>query len=188
MSERERPVRESPVLKEDKLVDTTRPDAPAAPAPTGASDGQRPDQQPGGGGGYGGPRPGGYGGPRPGGYGSGGGGGYGGGGGGGYGGPRTGGGGRPSGPGGRPAGRRPKSKDRFVPRRKVCGFCAEKLPYIDYKDVGRLRRYLSERGKIEPRRKTGTCARHQRALTVALKRARHVARSEERRVGKACRS
>jgi small subunit ribosomal protein S18 len=71
--------------------------------------------------------------------------------------------------------RRPRSKDRFVPRRKVCGFCAEKLPYIDYKDVNRLRRYLSERGKIEPRRKTGTCARHQRALTVALKRARHVA-------------
>jgi len=153
-------------------VDTTRPDAPAAPAPSGAADGQRPEQQPGGGGGYGGPRPGGYGGPRPGGYG-GGGGGYGGG--GGFGGPRPGGGGRPGGPGGRPAGRRPKSKDRFVPRRKVCGFCAEKLPYIDYKDVGRLRRYLSERGKIEPRRKTGTCARHQRALTVALKRARHIA-------------
>jgi small subunit ribosomal protein S18 len=71
--------------------------------------------------------------------------------------------------------RRPRSKERFVPRRKVCGFCAEKLPYIDYKDVNRLRRYLSERGKIEQRRKTGTCARHQRALTVALKRARHVA-------------
>ena len=80
-----------------------------------------------------------------------------------------------SGPGGPPRPRRPRSKDRFVPRRKVCGFCAEKLPHIDYKDVGRLRRYLSERGKIEPRRKTGTCARHQRALTVALKRARHVA-------------
>lgn len=82
----------------------------------------------------------------------------------------------PSGPGGRPTGpRRPRSKDRFVPRRKVCGFCVEKLPYIDYKDVPRLRRYLSDRGKIEPRRKTGTCARHQRALTVALKRARHLA-------------
>src|SRR6478672_2784090 len=94
---------------------------------------------------------------------------------GGFGGPRPGGGGGRSGPGGRPGGRRPKSKDRYVPRRKVCGFCAEKLPYIDYKDVNRLRRYLSERGKIEPRRKTGTCARHQRALTVALKRARHVA-------------
>src|ERR687883_1321607 len=80
----------------------------------------------------------------------------------------------PGGPGGmRP--RRPRGKARLVPRRKVCGFCAEKLPYIDYKDVGRLRRYLSERGKIEPRRKTGTCARHQRALTIAIKRGRHVA-------------
>jgi small subunit ribosomal protein S18 len=97
-------------------------------------------------------------------------GGYSGGGGGGYGG----GAGGHGGPGG-PRGRRPKGKDRFIPRRKVCGFCAEKLPYIDYKDVGRLRRYLSERAKIEPRRKTGTCARHQRALTTALKRARHVA-------------
>ncbi len=88
--------------------------------------------------------------------------------------PAYGGGGGGGGGGGmRP--RRPRSKDRFVPRRKVCGFCAEKLPYIDYKDVNRLRRYLSERGKIEPRRKTGTCARHQRALTVALKRARQVA-------------
>jgi small subunit ribosomal protein S18 len=108
----------------------------------------------------------------PGGYG---GGGYGGG--GGYRGPGGGGGGGfRSGP--RPAGggaRRGRSKDRYVPRRKVCNFCSEKLPFIDYKDVGRLRRYLSERGKIEPRRKTGTCARHQRALTVALKRARHIA-------------
>jgi len=109
--------------------------------------------------------------------GGGGGGGYsgGGGGGGGYSGGGGGySGGGAGGPGG-PRGRRPKGKDRFIPRRKVCGFCAEKLPYIDYKDVGRLRRYLSERAKIEPRRKTGTCARHQRALTTALKRARHVA-------------
>jgi small subunit ribosomal protein S18 len=86
-----------------------------------------------------------------------------------------GGGGGGGGPQGGMRPRRPRSKERFIPRRKVCGFCAEKLPYIDYKDVNRLRRYLSERGKIEPRRKTGTCARHQRALTVALKRARHVA-------------
>jgi small subunit ribosomal protein S18 len=62
-----------------------------------------------------------------------------------------------------------------MPRRKVCSFCADKIPVIDYKDAGRLRRYLSERGKIEPRRKTGTCARHQRALATAIKRARHVA-------------
>jgi small subunit ribosomal protein S18 len=60
-------------------------------------------------------------------------------------------------------------------RRKVCVFCADKAAQIDYKEVNRLRRYLSERAKIEPRRKTGTCAMHQRELTVALKRARHVA-------------
>jgi small subunit ribosomal protein S18 len=64
---------------------------------------------------------------------------------------------------------------RYVPRRKVCAFCVDNVQYIDYKDVGRLRRYLSERAKIEPRRKTGTCARHQRALSVAIKRARHMA-------------
>src|SRR6188508_364764 len=60
-------------------------------------------------------------------------------------------------------------------RRKVCSFCADKTVSIDYKEVNRLRRYLSERAKIEPRRKTGTCAAHQRELSVALKRARHVA-------------
>ena len=60
-------------------------------------------------------------------------------------------------------------------RRKVCAFCADKTVQIDYKEVNRLRRYLSERAKIEPRRKTGTCARHQRALTMAIKRARFVA-------------
>src|SRR4026207_11259 len=60
-------------------------------------------------------------------------------------------------------------------RRKVCNFCVDKAEAIDYKEVNRLRRYLSERAKIEPRRKTGTCARHQRMLTVALERARPVA-------------
>ena len=60
-------------------------------------------------------------------------------------------------------------------RKKVCAFCADKVEYIDYKDVARLRRYLSERAKIVPRRVTGTCARHQRELTVAIKRARHIA-------------
>jgi small subunit ribosomal protein S18 len=60
-------------------------------------------------------------------------------------------------------------------RRKVCAFCVERVQYIDYKEVSRLRRYLSERAKILPRRVTGTCARHQRSLTVALKRARHIA-------------
>lgn len=59
-------------------------------------------------------------------------------------------------------------------RKKVCSFCVDKLTEIDYKDVPRLRRYLSERAKIVPRRVTGTCARHQRQLTVAIKRARHL--------------
>jgi small subunit ribosomal protein S18 len=85
-----------------------------------------------------------------------------------------GGGGRPGGGGGRPGGPR-GNRERYVPRRKVCAFCVDKMEVIDYKDVARLRRYLSERAKIEPRRKTGTCARHQRALSVALKRARHMA-------------
>ncbi|MGH7904341.1 MAG: 30S ribosomal protein S18 [Candidatus Dormibacteraceae bacterium] len=59
--------------------------------------------------------------------------------------------------------------------RKVCAFCVERIDYIDYKEVSRLRRYVSERAKILPRRVTGTCARHQRPLTVALKRARAMA-------------
>jgi small subunit ribosomal protein S18 len=73
---------------------------------------------------------------------------------------------------------RAKKRDDFYRdrrRRKVCAFCADKTVQIDYKEVNRLRRYLSERAKIEPRRKTGTCAGHQRELAVALKRARHVA-------------
>ena len=61
------------------------------------------------------------------------------------------------------------------PRRKVCAFCVDRIQEIDYKDVPRLRKYLSERAKIVPRRVTGTCARHQRQLTVAIKRARHIA-------------
>ena len=60
-------------------------------------------------------------------------------------------------------------------RRKVCSFCVDKADYIDYKDVAKLRRFISERGKILPRRVTGTCAHHQRGLTVAIKRARHLA-------------
>lgn len=60
-------------------------------------------------------------------------------------------------------------------RRKVCAFCVDKVETIDYKDIARLRRYMSERGKILPRRVTGTCARHQRALTTAIKKARQVA-------------
>src|SRR3954469_23025696 len=68
---------------------------------------------------------------------------------------------------GGPGGRRP--------RRRVCSFCVDKVQKIDYKDVGRIRRYISERGKIDPRRKSGTCAKHQRMLTAALKRARFMA-------------
>ena len=60
-------------------------------------------------------------------------------------------------------------------RKKVCAFCVDKVSEIDYKDVAKLRRYLSERGKIVPRRVTGTCARHQRQLTTAIKRARVIA-------------
>ena len=60
-------------------------------------------------------------------------------------------------------------------RKKVCNFCTDKVEVIDYKDIARLRRFLSERGKIIPRRVTGTCAHHQRQLTIAIKRARHLA-------------
>jgi small subunit ribosomal protein S18 len=61
------------------------------------------------------------------------------------------------------------------PKKKVCQFCVDKVAHIDYKDVNKLRRFTSERAKILPRRVTGTCTRHQRALTMAIKRARHVA-------------
>ena len=69
---------------------------------------------------------------------------------------------------------RPMNRGRKA-RKKVCGFCVDKVENIDYKDIARLRRYMSERGKILPRRVTGTCARHQRELTVAIKRARQLA-------------
>ena len=73
---------------------------------------------------------------------------------------------------------RSKKRDEYYRdrrRRKVCAFCSDKTVAIDYKEVNRLRRYLSERAKIEPRRKTGLCAGHQRELSVALKRASLVA-------------
>ena len=69
---------------------------------------------------------------------------------------------------------RPMNRNRRS-RKKACAFCVDKIAQIDYKDVPRLRRFLSERGKIIPRRVTGTCARHQRQLTTAIKRARHLA-------------
>jgi len=67
------------------------------------------------------------------------------------------------------------SRARYIPKRRVCVFCRDKIKDIDYKDPVRLRPYISDRGKIAPRRKTGTCARHQRLLTVSIKRARHLA-------------
>ena len=70
---------------------------------------------------------------------------------------------------------RERPRRRFVPRRKVCSFCVEKIDDINYKDVGRLRRFVSNRAKIDPGRKTGVCARHQRALSRAIKRARMLA-------------
>lgn len=60
-------------------------------------------------------------------------------------------------------------------RKKVCAFCADKVDYIDYKDTARLRKFVSERGKILPRRISGVCAKHQRQLTTAIKRSRQVA-------------
>ena len=61
------------------------------------------------------------------------------------------------------------------PRRKVCAFCVDKVTEIDYKDVAKLRKFISERAKILPRRVTGTCAKHQRQLTTAIERARVIA-------------
>ncbi len=61
------------------------------------------------------------------------------------------------------------------PRRKYCAFCKDKIDYIDYKDSNLLRRFMSDRGKIRPRRVTGTCAQHQRDLSIAIKRAREMA-------------
>ena len=87
--------------------------------------------------------------------------------------PMRGGGGRgPSRPGGRPGGR---PRGRYPPRRRVCSFCVDHIKYIDYKNVDQLRRYLSDRAKIEPRRRTGVCAKHQRPLRTAILRARHLA-------------
>jgi small subunit ribosomal protein S18 len=87
--------------------------------------------------------------------------------------------GRPSyaGGGGSSGGdRRPRREYRqSYNRRKPCQFCVDKISYIDYKDIIRLRRYLSDRARIEPRRMTGTCAKHQRRLSTAIKRARILA-------------
>ena len=86
-----------------------------------------------------------------------------------------------AGPGGpRPQGARPggpakRGKRSFVRKKKVCRFCVDKVDYIDYKKADVLASFIQERGKILPRRMTGTCARHQRWLTVAIKRAQNIA-------------
>ncbi len=72
-------------------------------------------------------------------------------------------------------GRRPGGGGRYTPRRKVSAFAVDNIQHVDYKDLARLRRHVGERGKIEPRRKMGTSAKHQRSLTVAIKRARYMA-------------
>lgn len=66
-------------------------------------------------------------------------------------------------------------QQRRFQRRKFCRFCAEKVEYIDYKDIKTLRGHLTDRGKILPRRMTGVCAKHQRSLTGSIKRARNIA-------------
>jgi small subunit ribosomal protein S18 len=72
--------------------------------------------------------------------------------------------------------RRPSNKKGFrFSRKRVCAFCADRADTVDYKDVPLLRQYITGRGKIKPRRKTGLCARHQRRLSAAVKRARHIA-------------
>ena len=82
--------------------------------------------------------------------------------------------GKKAGAGGR-AGNKEQGKRYFFRRRKVCKFCADKIDYIDYKDVKLLGPFAPERGKILPRRMFGTCAEHQRTLTLAIKRARAIA-------------
>src|SRR5437660_1348629 len=94
--------------------------------------------------------------------------------GGGHGGPRREGGPGGGGPGGGPGGR-PRGKRQYFRKKKVCKFCVEKMDFIDYKRADILSQFVQERGKILPRRMTGVCARHQRWLGVAIKRARNIA-------------
>ena len=70
---------------------------------------------------------------------------------------------------------RPRSGTRYAPSRKVCSFCVTKKEAVDYKDAEKLRTFISDRKKIVPRHRTGTCAKHQRVLAKAIKRARHLA-------------
>jgi small subunit ribosomal protein S18 len=84
-------------------------------------------------------------------------------------------GGGPGGPGGGPGGPRRGGKRQYFRKKKVCRFCVERIDFIDYKKVEMLQPFVQERGKILPRRMTGTCSRHQRWLGEAIKRARNIA-------------
>ncbi|MCL0099794.1 30S ribosomal protein S18 [Dehalococcoidia bacterium] len=77
------------------------------------------------------------------------------------------------GSGGGPGGAR-RGRPRYFPRRKVCGFCVDHITHIDYKNLNVIRRFVSEQSKIESRRKSGVCSKHQRSLSTAIKRARHL--------------
>jgi small subunit ribosomal protein S18 len=88
---------------------------------------------------------------------------------------RSGGNGGGSGSGGGSGPRRPGGRRQYFRRRKVCKFCVEKIEFIDYKDLRLIGPFVAERGKILPRRLTGTCAPHQRELTRAIKQARNIA-------------
>ena len=68
-----------------------------------------------------------------------------------------------------------RERRKYIPKRKVCPFCVDRSRKIDYKEAEALRRFISDRGKIEPRHRTGVCAKHQRLLSIALKRARYLA-------------
>jgi small subunit ribosomal protein S18 len=83
--------------------------------------------------------------------------------------------GRPSGPGGGGPGGPRRGKRQYFRKKKVCRFCVERVDFIDYKKVEMLQPFVQDRGKIMPRRMTGTCSRHQRWLGVAIKRARNIA-------------
>ena len=84
-------------------------------------------------------------------------------------------GGGPGGPGGGPGGPRRGGKRQYFRKKKVCRFCVERIDFIDYKKAEMLQPFVQERGKILPRRMTGTCSRHQRWLGEAIKRARNIA-------------
>ena len=141
---------ETPAPTSDAVVPSPSP-APSGPRPGGGGGGHRSEGHSGGGGGG-----------RREGFGGGG------------GGQRREGGG-PGGPGGGPGGPRRGGKRQFFRKKKVCRFCVERVDFIDYKKVEMLQPFVQERGKILPRRMTGTCSRHQRWLGEAIKRARNIA-------------